>query len=211
MRAYLEGILGPDVTFKDLNLPLSLNAVDLRTDREVILRNGSVVDAAMATSAYPGVFPPVRIDGRVLVDGGVLNNVPVSLARKMGVDVILAVDVSKSTETLLIDDTDDRRSAVLGFAQTFFHAAELMQRSRLQANLDKTPPDLLLRPSVAAHIGIFTGFTYAEEIIAAGEAEARRALPRLLALMGRAAPSRSRTGMQASPSRDQIPTHLKMA
>ncbi len=80
IRKMLEDALG-DITFEDLRLPFAVTTVDIDTARPVILRSGSVVEAIMATVALPGFFPPVERDGQTLIDGGVLDPVPVSLAR----------------------------------------------------------------------------------------------------------------------------------
>ena len=82
-----------DKTFADLDIPLALVAVDLETGEEVVLQEGLVLDGLRATTAYPGVFEPVRIGERLLVDGGVLNNLPCDVARSMGADVVIAVDI----------------------------------------------------------------------------------------------------------------------
>jgi NTE family protein len=80
-------------TFEELELPLGVVATDLWTGREVWLREGKVAEAVRASIAMPGLFKPVWSDGRFLVDGAVVNPVPVSLARAMGADVIIAVDL----------------------------------------------------------------------------------------------------------------------
>ena len=69
-------------------------ATDLGSGREVWLREGSVIDAVRASIALPGVFTPARSDGRLLVDGGLVNPVPVSLCRAMGADIVIAVDLN---------------------------------------------------------------------------------------------------------------------
>jgi len=83
-----------DGGFEALGKPFGCVATDLATGREVWLRRGSVIDAVRASIAIPGVFTPARADGRLLVDGGLVNPVPVSLARAMGAEVIIAVDLN---------------------------------------------------------------------------------------------------------------------
>jgi NTE family protein len=79
---------------------LALVAVDLETGEEVVLRSGRVVDAVRATISLPGVFASFRLDGRLLVYGGVLNNLPADVAREMGADIVIAVDVGAKLEDL---------------------------------------------------------------------------------------------------------------
>ncbi|MFN3610934.1 patatin-like phospholipase family protein [Tepidimonas sp.] len=74
--------------------PFGCVATDLATGREVWLRQGLVIDAVRASIAIPGVFTPARQDGRLLVDGGLVNPVPVSLARAMGAEFVIAVDLN---------------------------------------------------------------------------------------------------------------------
>jgi NTE family protein len=88
----LSGILG-DRTFDELKIPYAATAVSLKNGREFILRKGKVLDAALATMAIPGVFPSQEIGGSVLVDGGVLDPVPIQLARWMRPDLPVAAVV----------------------------------------------------------------------------------------------------------------------
>lgn len=81
-------------TMEQLGAPFGCVATDLHTGAEVWLRKGSIADAVRASIALPGLFTPVMRDGRWLVDGGLVNPVPVSLARAMGADVVIAVDLN---------------------------------------------------------------------------------------------------------------------
>lgn len=80
-------------TFGELNIPFVCVATDLISGHTVHFNEGCVVDAALASSAIPGIFTPIEIDGKQFVDGGVLERVPTSPLKKMGADVIVAVDV----------------------------------------------------------------------------------------------------------------------
>ncbi len=92
MRDLLKTYLG-DITFADLKLPFRCVAVDTRTQRVVEFSQGSLLDAVVASCSIPGIFQPVIKDGMRLVDGGVLERVPVEQVKKMGADVVVAVDV----------------------------------------------------------------------------------------------------------------------
>lgn len=83
-----------DVGIEQLPKPFGCVATDLANGREVWLRSGSVIDAVRASIALPGVFTPALQDGRWLVDGGLVNPVPVSLCRAMGADIVIAVDLN---------------------------------------------------------------------------------------------------------------------
>lgn len=80
-------------TFDDLALPFAAVASDILTGETVIITEGRLCDAVVASAAVPGVFEPMRRDGRLLVDGGLTENLPVSVARDMGADVVIAVDI----------------------------------------------------------------------------------------------------------------------
>lgn len=80
--------------FEDLDIPLVMVATDLEHGKKVVLKSGSLLEGLRATMSYPGLFAPVRIKGRWLVDGAVVDPVPVGLARAMGAEVVIAVDLN---------------------------------------------------------------------------------------------------------------------
>jgi NTE family protein len=80
--------------FSDLNIPVAMLATDLETGGKVVLNSGSLLDALRATMSIPGIFVPARVNNRWLVDGGVVDPVPVTVARAMGVDIVIAVDLN---------------------------------------------------------------------------------------------------------------------
>jgi NTE family protein len=81
-------------SFDNLHIPFRAVATDLVTGDEVVLSAGSLPNALRASMSVPGVFSPVEVDGRLLVDGGMSNNLPVSVVRAMGADIVIAVDIS---------------------------------------------------------------------------------------------------------------------
>lgn len=81
-------------TFDDFRIPVKMVATDLYTGEQVVLDSGNVVEAVRASLAIPGVLTPVRRDGKILVDGGLVNPVPVDIARGMGADVVVAVNLN---------------------------------------------------------------------------------------------------------------------
>ena len=80
--------------FEDCEIPLSIVATDIRSGQEVILNKGSIADAIMASTCIPGVFKPVKLNGQLLVDGGIVENVPITPLRQMGADYLIAVDLN---------------------------------------------------------------------------------------------------------------------
>jgi len=80
--------------FDQLNIPFRAVATDIETGNPVILSKGDLVRAIRASMSIPAMFAPVEIDGKMLVDGGVANNLPVDVIRRMGADIVIAVDIS---------------------------------------------------------------------------------------------------------------------
>ncbi len=79
--------------FDELPIPFRAVAVDMEGAERIILEEGSLAQALQATMAIPGVFPPVEVDGKLLADGGLLNNLPTDVVKAMGADIVIAVDV----------------------------------------------------------------------------------------------------------------------
>ncbi|MDW7651958.1 MAG: patatin-like phospholipase family protein [Bacillota bacterium] len=88
----LTGIIG-DVDFKDAGIPLAVVATDISTGEKVVLNSGSVAKAVRASASIPGIFRPVEIDGKLLVDGGIIENVPVATVKEMGPEKVIAVNL----------------------------------------------------------------------------------------------------------------------
>ena len=82
-----------DITFEDLKIPFRSLAVDMKSQKLVEFSSGSVVDAMIASASIPFVFHPYEKDGMRLIDGGVLERVPVEQVKKMGADIVVGVDV----------------------------------------------------------------------------------------------------------------------
>jgi NTE family protein len=93
LKTWLIHVEGMD-DFDKLNIPFRAVATDIETGDPVVLGKGDLVAALRASMSIPGVFAPVEIDGRMLVDGGVANNLPIDVVRKMGADIVIAVDIS---------------------------------------------------------------------------------------------------------------------
>jgi NTE family protein len=152
--------------FDQLPIPFRALAADLTTGDEVVLDRGEISRAIRASMSIPGVFPPVEAGERVLVDGGVLNNLPVEAARAMGAEVILAVDVS----------TPLRRREELGsITGIAFQALSLASQRRV--NEQKRDADILLEPDLG--VIAMLDFPAMAAAIRNGEDAARGASSRL--------------------------------
>ena len=157
------------VSFGDLALPFRAVATDLLTGEPVVMGDGDLVLALRASASIPGLFVPAPRLGRWLVDGALSDPVPVSAARALGADFVVAVDVTPAPAANL-PPRPDAPSFPDIMAQTVRIAESRIAAESLRA----TPPDLLVRPDVGA-CGTLA-FDKAAAIIRAGADAARRAL-----------------------------------
>jgi len=185
LLAYFEQHLGQR-TFSDLRLPLALEAVDLNTRQEIVLREGPVALALRATTAVPGLLMPVEVNGWRLVDGGVLNNLPVDVAREMGAEVVIAVDIGPTREAGIGRWIGNRRWVPEGLSATLMVLDDtlgtLMTASQ-EHKLRQFPPEVLIRPAIPTDVNVFAGYERAAELIAAGERAAEAHLPEIKSLL----------------------------
>lgn len=156
----IEGLLREafgERTFADARMPLALVAVDIRRGVEVVLREGSLVDAVLASTAIPGLFPPVIYADRLLVDGGALNNVPVDVAYALGAGRVIAVDLGMIAEEFAFKPVAEagvapwspRRWVPRSQLLIAERALAIMTAHITEQRLRETPPAVLLRPVVA--------------------------------------------------------------
>lgn len=146
--------------FSRLPIPFAAVATDIETGERVVLDRGDLVEAMRASMAIPVVFSPVERDGRILVDGGLVDNLPVELARAMGADVIIAVDASPP---LL---PRDELGTVLGISE---QVVTLLGRQNLESEMESADVALDLG---FEDVGLFD-FRDADSIIARGSGVAR--------------------------------------
>jgi len=162
--------------FEELATPFACVATDLETFEPVILREGELASAVRASCAVPGLVLPVARDGRLLVDGGVVQNVPVAAARQLGAELVVAVDVNPPARR------GRPPSSLFGVAAQTVAA---LGRGSADGGAGHGP-DLLIVPDVA-HVGV-DELHRARELVRAGAAAARAALPALRALLAGAEP-----------------------
>ena len=151
-------------TFEELRIPLGVTATDFNTGEGAVFHSGSIIDPVRASCAYPGMFLPVEIGGRWLVDGMLSHPVPTRPLRQMGAERVLAVQLkgqwSKTTEPRHLFD-------VIG--QSFAIAQEMM------SPVWRSAADVVVEPDVAGFD--YDDFKRADELIHVGEQAMRRALP----------------------------------
>jgi NTE family protein len=176
-----------DRDFDDMRIPLALTAVNLADGAAIVLRQGRVIEAVMATTALPGIFPPYVLGEHRLLDGGVIDPVPVAAVRTLHAAPVVAVALSPAPENW----AETRSPASLGLpllglvsrlrpAEVLtiaLRAVEITARSMTELRLQIDRPDVVIRPSVS-HVGLLEGVRVAE-VAALGQAAAEAALPQL--------------------------------
>ena len=163
-----------DITFQELKRPLIVSTVDINSGMQIFwglpgLSDVRVADAVFASCAMPGYLPPREIRGRYYVDGATVDNLPATTARTLGVDLVLAVDVSASSAFRA--DTQEE-----GFAAVFARATEVAMLTGLELRLRDwtTPPIYFMHPRVE-HISPFS-FDHLREVVDEGYRDAVAAL-----------------------------------
>lgn len=125
------------VNFDDAKIPLAIVATNITTGGKVVLKKGDVGKAVMASTCIPGIFDPVEIDGELLVDGGIVENVPVSPLEEMGADFIIAVDLNARY-------LNSRPKNIIDLLLNSFHLT-LSTASKLQTEY----ADIIIRPDLS--------------------------------------------------------------
>jgi NTE family protein len=219
LRRLLEADLG-DTRIEDLPVRFATVATELATGHELWLTRGPMVQALRASYALPGIFEPVRIAGRWLMDGALVNPVPVTVARALGADLVICVNLNGEIRLRrgtviqggpsdeLVDEVTDavsetprgffrgrRRKShdAPGMAAVMIEAFNITQDRISRSRLAGDPPDLMIGPKLQP-IGLFE-FHRAAETIDLGAEAARRKLPELLEIIEEAGASAQATPM----------------
>ena len=224
LRAMLANSLG-DIKIEDLATPFACVATQVHTGHEVWLTKGDLVDAMRASYALPGVFEPVSVGGRWLMDGALVNPVPVSVCRALGAETVIAVNLvaetlarpqnpgqdavrselampSTAADALVGAWSPLRRRQGLdsgpSMAKVLVDAFNITQDRIARSRLAGDPPDLTINAKVG-RIGLFD-FHRASELIALGRDAARRSAPDLADLF----PSHSAAPRSGPPAQDAL-------
>lgn len=181
-------------SFSDLSLPLSVTSVDVQAGSLVVFNDGELIPALRATSALPGLLSPVKHQDRYLVDGGLLNNLPVDIIRTMTLKPIVAVDIAAPPHRRL-EFEGEKPSMFQNFysilrgkknpmadllhrgltMELFMKSFDVPQRVLTEMRLSMQPPELLIRPELDSQFGV-EDFFRADEAIEQGYLAAKKAL-----------------------------------
>jgi NTE family protein len=197
---FLRKLIG-DPIIEDLDLPFAAIATDLRSGQPHRIMSGPLVDAIRASVSVPGLFHPVWLDGHLLIDGGVSNPLPVDVARALGADVVIAVDVLVDPAEVHLGGIPyfEARERALAIARTpvpssngrrfhpsvfsvLFQMSTVFQKRLAEVHLAAHPPDVLIQPDFSADPPCYSNVGCGIE---AGEDAARKALPEVLRVLGR--------------------------
>lgn len=182
----LRDIIG-DITFDQLKIPLAVMCTDLITGDEVVLKSGSVIKALRASISLPVIFTPVKYNGSLLVDGGLVDPLPVSAVAQMGADIIIAVDVTRNIEQSILmaakpprydkvrslfsrwkkGDPKEKPEWTPGMFQVMLQTIKVMEAKLTELQIAEEKVDILLKPSLN-HI-LFLDFKKSNELISRGE------------------------------------------
>ncbi|MBI5963015.1 MAG: patatin-like phospholipase family protein [Chloroflexi bacterium] len=190
VRKWLDSVLG-EKTFDDLKIPCAVTAVDKNSGGEIIISEGRLKDAVLGTIALPGIFPTFHLNGWDLMDGGVLNPVPVSVARMLSPDlpvvaVVLNDPMDKPVSGFsiplpgLVPRAIAERITRMNFAQSldiFMRAVEVSSRAVAHLRLELDAPDVIIRPNVR-DVGLLDKVVVAD-IAQLGEQATEEVLPQL--------------------------------
>lgn len=186
IKTLLKDVI-PDSDFRSCRIPFAATATDLYSGREVILKAGDMIEAIRASISIPGIFTPARIGKRYLVDGGVINPLPVTVARRLGADIVIAVDLNhhfiREKRSAMkfygkkswLDKLAPTRPNILDVIE---NSVFLMQDQLTKNTIEKNPPEFLIRPALHS-AGIFD-FHKAKSMIEEGRRKIRDEIPEIL-------------------------------
>jgi len=178
-RGFMQGkkveelirMLTRNMDFKDLPIPLAVTAVDLITNQRVIINEGKVYKGVRASISIPGIFQPVIDGDRVLIDGGILERVPVNVVREMGADVVIGVDVAFR----------GKHRPPENFIETILQTMEVMELEIIRHTIPSD--DIIITPEV--YLANPLSLESVDIAIEAGKKAAWKAMDKLKALVDR--------------------------
>ncbi len=158
---------------EDLQKPFAAVSVDLNKAEVVTFRSGNLKKAIRASTSIPGVFKPVSYEDKILVDGGVLESVPLDAVRSLGADYIVAVDLL--TDISGNQNFDRGKPSLIEIVQ---RSSIVAQRKITEYKFKENPPDVVIRPPLS-QVGVMD-FHHGGPIVEIGRETAQKALPELI-------------------------------
>ena len=209
---FLQCVCREDESIEDITVKFASVATDLETGREVWFTSGPLIDAVWASISLPGLFPPLQHQGRWLVDGGLVNPVPVSVCHALGADIVISVNlnggvvgkhfIQKQDEPATdsnhvlerlsravnkyspdIFRDDEEKVSPPGLFEAIAGSINIAQDRITRSRLAGDPPDIMLSPKLS-HIGLME-FYRAKETIQEGEQCVMRMMPEIRHVLGK--------------------------
>jgi NTE family protein len=209
---FLQCVCREDESIEDITVKFASVATDLETGREVWFTSGPLIDAVWASISLPGLFPPLQHQGRWLVDGGLVNPVPVSVCHALGADIVISVNlnggvvgkhfIQKQDEPATdsnhvlerlsravnkyssdIFRDDEEKVSPPGLFEAIAGSINIAQDRITRSRLAGDPPDIMLSPKLS-HIGLME-FYRAKEAIQEGEQCVMRMMPEIRHVLGK--------------------------
>jgi len=172
IKDLLAVLIGGDIKFSDLRIPFACVAADIMTGEEVVINHGSVLEGIRASISIPVIFTVVKWKGRYLVDGGLVNPVPVSVLRQMGADFIIAVNVIPAVRDRAQQVEKVKEPHIISvIMQSLYIASYSLVRSSLEG------ADIVIEPQMADIT--YGDFYRAEECILQGALATQGSIPEI--------------------------------
>ncbi len=178
MLAYLDKLY-EHRSFKETKIPFEVVATDLRKGVEVRLRRGNLAEEVMASAAFPGVFPPVKKGRKLLVDGGIVNSTPVDVARKMGAEVVLGVDLTMKGNLMLQDPS---------VFEVLTRSFDILRTQAIRLTTQKVASEdlIIIKPKLSYKTGLgdfVKSFREKEKLIKKGSRATKEAMSKIKRLL----------------------------
>jgi NTE family protein len=180
----MVALIGRDARIEDADIPLAIVAADISTGEKYVFRSGSVANAVMASTCIPGLFAPVSFEGRLLVDGGLVENLPIAELPGMGADITIGVNLERWRSY-------KRPSHAVG---VLLNSMDIMVQH--QSIMHGAAASVIIEP----HLEKYTSSAWdkADELIAEGVRVAEKALPEIRNLAGSRHPKRRAKTVKAT-------------
>lgn len=156
-----------DADFNQLPIPLAIAATNISTNKEVVFTSGSVFDAVRASISIPNIFTPIQKSDATLIDGGVINNLPISNVKRFKGDLLVVVDVNT---TQIVEHKNDK----LGYFDIMNRSLLLLMERVTELTIEKYKPDLIIKV-LGESAGIFD-FHKGKKLVKLGETSVKSAL-----------------------------------
>ncbi|RLC37290.1 patatin family protein [Candidatus Falkowbacteria bacterium] len=166
---YINELL-KDKNFNDTIIPFRVIATDLETGNEVIIKKGKLTEAVMASISVPGIFPPVKVGKKYLIDGGVVNPTPIDVVKNMGADIIIGVDLIMRQKLRLVNP---------GLITTIMQTYEIMRTQAVKQKIKNLGEEtIIIKPKTGNTIDSYK-FKDVGKFIREGELAAQNAIPKI--------------------------------